>query len=75
MHTDDRWAQVWAEMTDDELLDRLRDYLWLAANTPNAHASRIGQLQHEATRRGRPELVDAARNWVTTHLFTPNASS
>jgi hypothetical protein len=40
MDTDDGWPRVWAEMTDEELRDRLRHYLFLAAairiNTQNA---------------------------------------
>jgi len=38
MDTDDGWPQVWAEMSDEELRDRLRHYLFLAANSPlNRH--------------------------------------
>jgi hypothetical protein len=33
MDTDDGWPKVWAEMSDDELRDRLRHYLFLAANS------------------------------------------
>jgi hypothetical protein len=63
MDTEDGWPQVWAEMSDEELGGRLQDYLWLAAKTPNAHADRLDQLQHQAVYRGRPERVDAARSW------------
>lgn len=58
---DQEWTRVWAGMTDAELQDRLRDYLWLAANTPNGHANRIKQLIAEADRRGKPEMVERAR--------------
>ena len=61
MDTDDGWATVWAEMSDEGPRDRLRDYLWLAANGPNAHAGRIAQLLAEAERCGRVEIVDDAR--------------
>jgi hypothetical protein len=44
MDTDDGWPKVWAEMSDEELRDRLRHYLFLAANSPVKHAKRIAQL-------------------------------
>ena len=33
-------AQVWVEMTDFELEDRLFTYFWLSFHTPNTHAGR-----------------------------------
>ena len=47
------WKQVWAEMTDSELEDRLFTYLWLSLKTPNGHAGRIAQLIQEAERCGK----------------------
>lgn len=38
MDTDNGWPRVWAEMSDEELRDRLRQYLPLAANGPNCIA-------------------------------------
>ena len=38
---DDGWRQVWEEMTDAELEDRLFTYPWLAHNTINPHADRV----------------------------------
>lgn len=35
MDTDDGWPKVWAEISDEELRDRLRHYLFLAANGRN----------------------------------------
>ena len=58
---DGRWKQVWAEMTDSELEDRLFTYLWLSLHTPNAHASRMAQLIEEAERRGQAGMVERAR--------------
>jgi hypothetical protein len=37
----DGWPAVWEKMADSEIEESLRDYLWLAANTPNGHANRI----------------------------------
>jgi hypothetical protein len=67
MDTDDGWPQVWAEMSDEELRDRLRHYLFLAANGPNQHAKRIAQLMAEADNRGKEEMVDEAMQWVKGH--------
>ena len=53
MNTDDGWPRVWAEMSDEELLDRLRHYLFLAANSPLKHAKRVAQLVAKLTRAGR----------------------
>jgi hypothetical protein len=55
------WKQVWAEMTDSELEDRLFPYLWLSLHTPNAHAGRVAQLVQEAERRGQLGIVERAR--------------
>jgi hypothetical protein len=34
MDRDDGWLKVWVEMSDEELRDRFRHYLFLAANSP-----------------------------------------
>ena len=76
MVTDDGWPKVWAEMSDEGLRgcrkpvqakDRLRHYLFLAANSPLKHAKRIGQLVAEADKRGKAEMVDEAMEWVKSH--------
>jgi hypothetical protein len=58
---DDCWKQVWAEMTNAELEDRLFTYRWLSLHTPNAHAGRVAQLIEEAERRGHAWMVERAR--------------
>ena len=67
MDTDDGWPRVWAEMSDEELRDRLRHYLFLASNGPLQHAKRIAQLVAEAGKRGKAEMVDEAMQWVKSH--------
>ena len=67
MDTDDGWPKVWAEMSDEELRDRLRHYLFLAANGPLQHAKRIAQLVAEADKRGKAEMVGEERQWVKSH--------
>ena len=61
MDTDDGWPRVWAETSDEELRDRLRQYLFLAANSPLQHSKRIAQLVPEADKRGKAKVVDEAR--------------
>ena len=67
MDTDDGWPRVWAEMSDEELRDRLRHYLFLAANSPLKHAKRIAQLVAESDNRGKAGMVDKAIEWVKSH--------
>jgi hypothetical protein len=67
MDTDDGWPKVWAEMSDEELRDRLRHYLFLAASGPLQHAKRIAQPVAGADKRGKAEMVDEAMQWVTSH--------
>ena len=67
MDTDDGWPQVWAEMSDEELRERLRHYLFLAANGPLQHAKRIAQLEAESDKRGKTEMVDEAMQWAKSH--------
>jgi hypothetical protein len=54
-------------MSDEELRDRLRHYLFLAANGSLQHAKPIAQLVVEADKRGNSEMVDEAREWVKIH--------
>ena len=63
----DGWPRVWAEMSDEDLRDQLRHYLFLAANGPNRHAGRIVQLAPEADRCGKAQMVDEAMQWVKSH--------
>jgi hypothetical protein len=49
------WKQVWAEMTDSELEDRLFTYLCLSLHTPNSHAGGVAsssRKQNSAVRLG-----------------------
>ena len=60
----DGWPEVWEDLTDDALEETLQDYVWLAANTPNDHRTRVAQLRHEAERRGKPEIIELAIAWL-----------
>jgi thioesterase domain-containing protein len=60
----DGWPRDSAEMTGEELRDRLRHYLFFAASGPNRHAGRIAQLLAEAAKPGKAEMVDEAMQWV-----------
>jgi hypothetical protein len=53
---------VWACLSDEQLQETLRDYLWLAKTISNArHEDRIEQLVSETKRRGKPEILEKAR--------------
>lgn len=54
------WAALLTQMSDERVEEILRDYLWLHATT-NTSLNRIEQLMGEAERRGRPELIERAR--------------
>jgi hypothetical protein len=54
-------------MSDEELRDRLRHYLFLAANSPLKHAKPIAKLLDKADKRGKAEMADEAMEWVKSH--------
>jgi hypothetical protein len=58
---DDEWRRVWAQMTDEELEDRLFTYFWLAMKTPNSQSNRLRELVDEAERRGQAAMVERAK--------------
>jgi hypothetical protein len=58
---DDEWRRVWAQMTDEDLEDRLFTYFRRAMNTPNSHSNRLRDLVDEAERRGHAAMVKRAR--------------
>ena len=55
---------VWAALTDDALERRLRVYLWQSNMGASLYEGRAAQLIEEAERRGKPEIVEKARQWV-----------
>jgi len=62
----DGWAGVWARMTDAELESAARDYVWVAANVPQAGARRWEEIVAESQRRRRPLIVERAKvEWAT----------
>jgi hypothetical protein len=58
---DDEWRRVWAQMTDEELEDRLFTYFWLALKTPASQSNRLRELVEEAERRGQGAMVERAK--------------
>jgi hypothetical protein len=58
---DDERRRVWAQMTDEELEDRLFTYFWLAMKTPNSQSNRLRELVDEAERRGLAAMVERAK--------------
>ena len=62
---------IWAALTDDELERRLRVYLWQVKVGSLVNQGRPDQLIAEAERRGRPEIVTRARDWVKKSKSAP----
>ena len=58
---DDEWRRVWAQMTEEELENRLFTYFWLAMKTPNPQSGRLRELVDEAERRGQAAMVERAK--------------
>jgi hypothetical protein len=58
---DDEWRRVWAQLTDEELEDRLFTYFWLAMRAPNPQSNRLRELVDEAERRGQAAMVERAK--------------
>lgn len=63
----DTWLPVWAALSDETLGQRLRHYFWLSIKAPYVYPGRFEQLAAEAKRRGKPEMVDRAKQWVTRY--------
>ena len=67
----DSWFLVWAALSDDSLKDRLRRYYWLCTNAPNIYKPLFRLLVAEAERRGKAEIVEEAKAWVTRYGDCP----
>jgi hypothetical protein len=63
----DGWFLAWMALSDDSLKDRLRRYYWLSTNASNIYKAGFGLLVAEAERRGKPEIVEEAKAWVTRY--------
>jgi hypothetical protein len=74
MDPEDGRPQVWAEMSDEELRDRLQSYLWLAANTPNSSRRQDGSTQARSRAPRQAGAGGRSQKLVTTHSFTPHVS-
>jgi len=55
------WAQKWGQMSDKDLESAARYYLWLATSFPDLQNRRLHEIIAEASRRGKPEILDQAR--------------
>ena len=67
----DKWDSVWSELSDETLEQRLSHYYWLATLAPNIYLPRLAVLIAEAERRGKPEIVDRVKAWVTKYGRSP----
>ncbi len=55
------WARKWDQMSDKDLESAARYYIWLAQNFPELRSPRLDEVIAEATRRGKPEIVECAK--------------
>ena len=60
------WTQRWGQMSDSDLESAARYYLWLAQSFPEMEIQRLEEIVAEASRRGKPEIVEYARASVHT---------
>jgi len=67
----DSWLPVWAALSDESLEHRLRHYYWLTLRAPNLYKARFTLLVAEAVRRGKPQIVVRAKEWVAEHGDQP----
>ncbi len=54
-------AYNWVQMSDQDLESAARYYLWLATSFPELRNQRLNEIVAEASRRGKPEIVEHAR--------------
>ena len=67
----DEWDSVWSELSDESLEQRLCHYFWLSTLAPNIYQSRLALLVAEVERRGKPEIVEKIKAWVTKYGTPP----
>jgi hypothetical protein len=71
MDTDDGWRKIWAKLSDGELRDRLQYIVFLSLNSgplgPQRYSKVLHQLEDEADRRGKREMVYEAMPWVMNY--------
>ena len=67
MRMPDDWQAVWSALSDESLENRLRHYYWLSTAAPKIYIGRFAALVEEARRRGKPQMVDRAKEWVKSY--------
>ncbi|GEM_PF-3147271 len=67
----DATLSIWAALSDSALEHRLRHYLWQQNTGSGRYHGRVGQLAAEAERRGKPEIVQKAKDWVAKSGTAP----
>jgi hypothetical protein len=58
---DDEWRRVWAQMTDEELLERLFTYFWLAVKTSDSQSNRLRELSMKPKDAAKAAMVERAK--------------
>ncbi len=54
-------AHNWVQMSDTDLENAARYYLWLSQEFPDLPNKRLDEIVMEAGRRGKPEIVSHAK--------------
>ena len=60
----DGWPEIWHRFSDEQLEQNLYEYLLLTGSGPGGQDRRIDQLIAEAERRGKPEIVERAKQRI-----------
>ena len=61
------WTHSWGQMSDGDLEQAARYYLWLSVAFPDLHTERLAEIIAEVERRGRPDILAQARASVVHH--------
>lgn len=56
-----KWPELLAKMTDQELEATAQHHLWLHNLAPDLAIHRLDEILAEATRRGKPSIIDRAQ--------------
>jgi len=55
----------WSQLSDEDLRHAARYYLWLAEAYPDLHTERLQEVITEVNRRGKPEILQEAKDSVS----------
>lgn len=59
-------AHNWVQMSDKDLENAARYYLWLVRQFPNLPNHRLDEIVAEVNRRGKPEILSHAKASISS---------